>query len=56
MNNIENMIGAKALMLALEKEGVKQVFGLPGGANPGSLLRYLDCNNQSIGRSQLRLA
>ncbi len=33
MNNMENMIGAKALMLALEKEGVKQVFGLPGGAN-----------------------
>jgi len=33
MNNMENMIGAKALMLALEKEGVKEVFGLPGGAN-----------------------
>ncbi|KAG2473758.1 MAG: Acetolactate synthase large subunit, partial [Nitrosopumilales archaeon] len=27
------MIGAKALMKALEKEGVKEVFGLPGGAN-----------------------
>ena len=27
------MIGARALMLALEKEGVKEVFGLPGGAN-----------------------
>ena len=24
------MIGARALMLALEKEGVKEVFGLPG--------------------------
>ena len=30
---METMIGAKALMRALEKEGVKQVFGLPGGAN-----------------------
>ena len=27
------MIGAKALMKALEKEDVKEVFGLPGGAN-----------------------
>lgn len=27
------MTGAKALMTAMEKEGVKQVFGLPGGAN-----------------------
>ena len=33
MNNMENMIGAKALMKAMEKEGVKEVFGLPGGAN-----------------------
>ena len=33
MNNMENMIGAAALMKALEKEGVKEVFGLPGGAN-----------------------
>ncbi len=33
MTNMENMIGAKALMKALEKEGVKEVFGLPGGAN-----------------------
>ncbi|MFQ5572775.1 MAG: biosynthetic-type acetolactate synthase large subunit [Nitrosopumilaceae archaeon] len=30
---MENMIGARALMLALEKEDVKEVFGLPGGAN-----------------------
>ena len=29
----DNMIGARALMVALEKEGVKEVFGLPGGAN-----------------------
>ena len=30
---MENMIGAKALMVALEKQGVKEVFGIPGGAN-----------------------
>ena len=30
---MENMIGARALMVALEKEGVKEVFGIPGGAN-----------------------
>jgi len=29
----ETMIGATALMKSLEKEGVKEVFGLPGGAN-----------------------
>ncbi len=33
MNKMETMTGAKALMKALEKEGVKEVFGLPGGAN-----------------------
>ena len=33
MNKMETMTGAKALMTAMEKEGVKQVFGLPGGAN-----------------------
>ncbi|MDA1124466.1 MAG: biosynthetic-type acetolactate synthase large subunit [Crenarchaeota archaeon] len=30
---MESMIGAAALMKSLEKEGVKEVFGLPGGAN-----------------------
>ncbi len=30
---METMSGAKALMKALKKEGVKEVFGLPGGAN-----------------------
>ena len=30
---MENMNGGKALMKALQKEGVKEVFGLPGGAN-----------------------
>ena len=33
MNKMDTMSGAKALMTAMEKEGVKQVFGLPGGAN-----------------------
>ncbi len=33
MNNMESMSGSKALMEALKKEGVKQVFGIPGGAN-----------------------
>ncbi|MDA0755859.1 MAG: biosynthetic-type acetolactate synthase large subunit [Crenarchaeota archaeon] len=32
-NKMESMIGAAALMKSLEKEGVKEVFGLPGGAN-----------------------
>jgi acetolactate synthase-1/2/3 large subunit len=32
-NKMETMKGARALMVALEKEGVKEVFGLPGGAN-----------------------
>lgn len=32
-NTLENMNGGKALMKALQKEGVKEVFGLPGGAN-----------------------
>ncbi len=30
---MEKMSGARALMVALEKEGVELVFGLPGGAN-----------------------
>ena len=30
---MEEMTGAKALICALEKEGVDMVFGLPGGAN-----------------------
>jgi acetolactate synthase-1/2/3 large subunit len=33
IKNMEIMSGSKALMKALEKEGVKEVFGLPGGAN-----------------------
>ncbi|HET8719469.1 MAG TPA: biosynthetic-type acetolactate synthase large subunit [Candidatus Nitrosotenuis sp.] len=30
---MENLSGAKALIKALEKQGVKEIFGLPGGAN-----------------------
>lgn len=30
---METMSGAKALIRALEKQGVKEIFGLPGGAN-----------------------
>jgi len=32
-DKMESMNGGKALMKALEKEGVKEVFGFPGGAN-----------------------
>jgi len=32
-DKMEIMNGGKALMKALEREGVKEVFGLPGGAN-----------------------
>jgi len=31
-DKMEIMNGGKALMKALEREGVKEVFGLPGGA------------------------
>ena len=34
---METMTGAKALMTAMEKEGVKQVFGLPGGAKSSNV-------------------
>ncbi|MEM3143957.1 MAG: thiamine pyrophosphate-binding protein, partial [Candidatus Nitrosotenuis sp.] len=30
---MQTMSGAKALIKALEKQGVKEIFGLPGGAN-----------------------
>lgn len=33
VNKTETMTGARALMVALEQEDVKEVFGLPGGAN-----------------------
>lgn len=39
------MTGAKALMCALEKEGVDVVFGLPGGANLPIYDALVDANN-----------
>jgi len=48
MNKMENMIGAKALMVALEKEGVKEVFGLPGGANLPMYDEFARCNIRHI--------
>ncbi len=42
------MIGAKALMQALEKEGVDIVFGLPGGANLPIYDALVDANLRHI--------
>ncbi|QLH04937.1 acetolactate synthase, large subunit, biosynthetic type [Nitrosopumilus oxyclinae] len=48
MNKMETMTGAKALMTAMEKEGVKQVFGLPGGANLPMYDEFNRCNIRHI--------
>ncbi len=48
MNKMETMTGAKALMTAMEKEGVKQVFGLPGGANLPMYDEFARCNIRHI--------
>ncbi len=48
MNKMESMTGAKALMMAMEKEGVKQVFGLPGGANLPMYDEFTRCNIRHI--------
>jgi acetolactate synthase-1/2/3 large subunit len=48
MSNMEKMIGAKALMTAMEKEGVKEVFGLPGGANLPMYDEFARCNIRHI--------
>ncbi|MCA9812126.1 MAG: biosynthetic-type acetolactate synthase large subunit [Nitrosarchaeum sp.] len=45
---MESMSGAKALMTAMEKEGVKQVFGLPGGANLPMYDEFARCNIRHI--------
>ena len=45
---MENMTGAKALMTAMEKEGVKQVFGLPGGANLPMYDEFTRCDIRHI--------
>ncbi|MFQ5475567.1 MAG: biosynthetic-type acetolactate synthase large subunit [Nitrosopumilus sp.] len=48
MNKMETMTGAKALMTAMEKEDVKQVFGLPGGANLPMYDEFARCNIRHI--------
>ena len=45
---METMTGAKALMTAMEKEGVKEVFGLPGGANLPMYDEFSRCNIRHI--------
>ena len=45
---METMTGAKALMTAMEKEGVKQVFGLPGGANLPMYDEFARCDIRHI--------
>ncbi|HSA74593.1 MAG TPA: biosynthetic-type acetolactate synthase large subunit [Candidatus Nitrosocosmicus sp.] len=42
------MIGAKALITALEKEGVEIVFGLPGGANLPIYDELVDANFRHV--------
>jgi len=48
VNKMETMSGARALMVALEKEGVKEVFGLPGGANLPMYDEFARCNIRHI--------
>jgi acetolactate synthase-1/2/3 large subunit len=48
VDKMETMSGAKALMTALEKEGVKEVFGLPGGANLPMYDEFARCNIRHI--------
>ncbi len=43
-----HMSGAKALMVAMENEGVKQVFGLPGGANLPMYDEFARCDIRHI--------
>ena len=44
----QTMRGAKALMTAMENEGVKQVFGLPGGANLPMYDEFARCDIRHI--------
>jgi acetolactate synthase-1/2/3 large subunit len=48
VNKMETMSGAKALMTALEKEGVKEIFGLPGGANLPMYDEFSRCDIRHI--------
>ncbi len=45
---MDEMIGARALMVAMEKEGVKEVFGLPGGANLPIYDEFARCDIRHI--------
>ena len=45
---MESMTGAKALMTAMEKEGVKEVFGIPGGANLPMYDEFARCDIRHI--------
>ncbi|MCH7757410.1 MAG: biosynthetic-type acetolactate synthase large subunit [Thaumarchaeota archaeon] len=45
---METMTGGKALMIALEKEGVKEIFGIPGGANLPMYDELSKCNIRHI--------
>ena len=45
---MQSMTGAKALMTAMEKEGVKEVFGLPGGANLPMYDEFARCDIRHI--------
>ena len=48
VNAMNNMTGAKALMTAMEKEGVRHVFGIPGGANLPLYDEFSRCNIRHI--------
>ncbi|RNJ76539.1 MAG: biosynthetic-type acetolactate synthase large subunit [Nitrosopumilus sp. D6] len=48
MTTMQSMTGAKALMTAMEKEGVRQVFGLPGGANLPMYDEFARCDIRHI--------
>ncbi len=48
ISKTETMTGARALMVALEQEGVKEVFGLPGGANLPMYDEFHRCNIRHI--------
>ena len=48
MNDVERMSGARALMVAMEREGVRQVFGIPGGANLPMYDEFARCDIRHI--------
>lgn len=48
VSEAQHMSGAKALMVAMEREGVRQVFGLPGGANLPMYDEFARCDIRHI--------